>query len=108
MAGERPAGEAASCRTGARDGILPLLLEAPLPEGYDPQGIRGEMYACILVAPGGGVAAVRLAGTTGDRETDRMLVSSIGHGWRFVAGSDRPEWVRVRLDAPLDLSAGRL
>jgi hypothetical protein len=108
MAGERPAGDAGSCRTGPRDGILPLLLEAPLPQGYDPEATAGEMYACILVAPAGGVPAVRLAGTTGDREMDRMLVSAIGHGWRFVAGSKRPEWVRVRLDAPVDLSAGRL
>jgi hypothetical protein len=99
MAGKRPAGDATTCRTGTRDGILPLLLEAPLPEGYDPGDTRGEMYACILVAPAGGVAAVRLGGTTGDREMDKMLVSAIGYGWRFAAGSERPEWVRVRLDA---------
>lgn len=95
MAGDQPAGDESSCRTGARDGILPLLLEAPLPHRYDPERTPGELYACILVAPAGGVAAVRLAGTTGDRNMDEDLVSAIGYGWRFAAGSSRPEWVKV-------------
>ena len=98
-AGEQPSGDETSCIQGARDGLLPLLLEARLPRGYEPERTPGEMYACILVAPQGGVAAVRLAGTTGDREMDRMLVSAIGHGWRFAAGSSRSEWVKVRFDA---------
>ncbi|HZF94428.1 MAG TPA: hypothetical protein VEZ20_06085, partial [Allosphingosinicella sp.] len=58
-AGDQPSGDSTSCRTGARDGILPLLLEAPLPDGYEPERTPGEMYACILIAPTGGVAAVR-------------------------------------------------
>jgi hypothetical protein len=95
--GRRLLADPPHCRSGVRRGIVPVLDEAPLPGAYDPKDGLRELYACILVAPDGRAAAVRLTGTSGRRAVDAMLVATILDAWRFIAGSSRPEWVRVRL-----------
>jgi hypothetical protein len=92
---------ARTCRTTPE--AAARLTQAPLPRGFDPRDVPPEsLYACILVAPDGGVEAVRLIGGTGSAAVDAALARAIEDEWRFEWTGGAAQWVRVRLDAPAD------
>ena len=94
-----PRGLAGDCQTTPWGRAA--LADSPLPAAFDPRHVAPKsLYACILVAPGGSVAAVRLIGGTGRAAVDAALAREIEEEWRFDTSSSEAQWVRVRLDAP--------
>ena len=79
-----------------------VLVEAPLPSGFDPGADPADpLYACVRLGPGAGIEEVRLLRSTGSRPRDRRLIAAIVGQWRFRidwpvdAGA---RWHRVRLN----------
>lgn len=90
--------EASACSGRTEPALMPLLVEAPLPDGYRPLDQVTDLHACVRVT-GDGVAAARLIGSSGSGATDRAILRTIRSAWQFEGEVDRPQWVRVRLDA---------
>jgi hypothetical protein len=77
------------------------LVDAPLPEGFDPHGYKGKaLYACVRVGSEGQVVDAYLTQGSGGAAMDRKLVAEIRRGWSFKADPQYPplpRWQRVRL-----------
>lgn len=89
------------CSDERSTGVAPLLVEAPLPPGYDPVRAPAGKFACVRVTRDGRAVAAWLAG---DRPASAMgdaLIAEILSSWRFeqMPGA-QPQWVRVRIEDP--------
>lgn len=78
------------------------LDRAPLPPAFDPFAYpEEELFACVLVGPGGEPLAVRLIGV-GSTNTARQLAAMIREQWWFSRRGgevEQPAWVRARLNS---------
>jgi hypothetical protein len=77
------------------------LEAAPVPDAWDPDA-KGNLYACVLVAPRGRVLDAQILKGSGRAALDRQLADTIRRDWRFqlVGGEpDAPSWQRIRINS---------